>query len=432
MPNGLIAILIVFVLLFVAVAAVPGVATNAGPLLLYLVVAVAALFLVPALRRLVVLLVVAALFTSMMYSAVNTQYQEAKRTVSSATSAPRAMLETVKETLFGPGVWHRDEKQLSWEDSLLLGYRRFEGTPFVQGAADRCCIDSNDITQGAIGDCWMLASLGALAVTSPGTVARAIRDNGDGTYDVTLYRKEGSKDAASFTPEIIRVDNLFPAYRWPFFMWPGTAAPVYAQIGDTGSDGTAELWVLVLEKAFALRNLGYSSIHGGLGYDALEVMTGRPSIGVLPASIPRSRLASLLSSLHASGYAITAGTLADEAQLPSLSPSTRDLFKRGPDQKLVTQHEYFVRRFDAATETLEMGNPHGNVDGAPHIPADAGSVSRGLQPGLLQPSRARGGSRGLPMFVMVLMVAAVDSERPQTTEQRATGCAIAGEKARAQ
>jgi len=390
MPSGFIGFLVVVVLLFVAVGAVPGLATSAGPLFLFLVIGVAALVLIPGLRRLVIGLVVVALLAALALSAVNTQVQQAKNTISSATSVPGAMLEAIGDTLFGPGVSLEDNRGLAWLDSLTKGYRRFEGTPFVRGDGDRCCIDPNDITQGFLGDCWMLASLGALALTSPGTIANAIRDNGDGTYDVTLYRKQGSQDRPSFVPEVIRVDNLFPALRWPFYMMPGNdTAPLYARTGDSGLDGTAELWVMVIEKAFAQRDAGYPTVHGGLGYDALEVMTGRPSTGVNPRTVSRARLASLLNSLHGSGYAITAGTLTDD-ELSSAPAETRGLFA-GPGQTLVTEHEYFVRDYDAAAETLVMGNPHGAFAERPTFSLTLDQFQRGFgQVAFNRPATAAG------------------------------------------
>jgi len=54
--------------------------------------------------------------------------------------------------------------------------------------ASDCCISAKNIVQGAIGDCYFMASLGAVATWSPGTIQNAIRDNQNGTYTVTLFK----------------------------------------------------------------------------------------------------------------------------------------------------------------------------------------------------------------------------------------------------
>ena len=48
-------------------------------------------------------------------------------------------------------------------------------------------VNPDDVSQGALGDCWYIASLQAVARSNPRIIEEAITDNGNGTYTVRLY-----------------------------------------------------------------------------------------------------------------------------------------------------------------------------------------------------------------------------------------------------
>src|SRR5256885_11730411 len=54
------------------------------------------------------------------------------------------------------------------------------GDVFVRG------VSASDVGQGNLGDCFFLSSLAAVAGTRPELLKRAIRENRDGTFTVTL------------------------------------------------------------------------------------------------------------------------------------------------------------------------------------------------------------------------------------------------------
>ncbi|MET0910817.1 MAG: C2 family cysteine protease, partial [Ilumatobacteraceae bacterium] len=92
-----------------------------------------------------------------------------------------------------------------------------------------------DIDQGDLGDCWFLASLGAISQSDPGWITRHIRDNGDGTHTVTLYDRTGDGE---YEPVEITVDGDFPV--------DADGDPVYSQPAAGN-----ETWAMLYEKAFA-------------------------------------------------------------------------------------------------------------------------------------------------------------------------------------
>ncbi len=67
-------------------------------------------------------------------------------------------------------------------------YEDFEkGIPFVKGEGDEHAVDANDVKQGALGDCYLIAGMAAVARANPKAIQDLIKDNNDGTFDVTLY-----------------------------------------------------------------------------------------------------------------------------------------------------------------------------------------------------------------------------------------------------
>jgi len=118
-------------------------------------------------------------------------------------------------------------------------------------------IDPCDIKQGALGDCYLLCCLSVLA-ERPNLVERLIITedfNHEGCYAIWLC------DAGTWRSVI--VDDYFP-YN------PKTKLPAF-----TKSNGP-ELWVLLLEKAYAKLFGGYDVIEGGLPHYALKDLTGAP------------------------------------------------------------------------------------------------------------------------------------------------------------
>jgi hypothetical protein len=143
---------------------------------------------------------------------------------------------------------------------------------FLTEPGDPGDVRDTDINQGSIGDCFLLSSIGEIARIKPDMIKHMIKDNKDGTYTVTLYQREsgfwaGVKSAFSgpeFKPVQVTVDGNFPG--------PGSAN---AQPGQDNAGGKHEIWVQVIEKAYAKLHGGYSGIdHGGSPVDAMEALTG--------------------------------------------------------------------------------------------------------------------------------------------------------------
>jgi len=130
-----------------------------------------------------------------------------------------------------------------------LHYKDFADRPLFANAGP----SANDIDQNALGDCWLLASMGAVADADPNTIRQTVVSLGDGTYAVRL----GGNN-------FYRVDAELPtisAASWTL---------TYAGLGIDNS-----LWGAVVEKAYTHHRSGadtYASVASGPSTEGLRGM----------------------------------------------------------------------------------------------------------------------------------------------------------------
>ncbi|MBD5784999.1 hypothetical protein IF650_02280 [Cellulosimicrobium terreum] len=113
---------------------------------------------------------------------------------------------------------------------------------------DDNAIDPNEINQQTLGDCWLLAALGAVASDDPQWIRDHMQLNPDGTWTVTMY-KDGEPVEITVEPEVASQGAMDPN-------------------GDPS-------WVSIYEKAAAEYWGGeYEDLDGGYSSDAFEAITG--------------------------------------------------------------------------------------------------------------------------------------------------------------
>jgi len=168
--------------------------------------------------------------------------------------------------------------------SSAKGYADFSNNPlFVNGPK------VSDINQGAVGDCYFLASLASIANGNPMLLQQAVTPLGDGTYAVRFYR---------YGQEVyLRVDGYLPV--------TSGRQLAYAKTGQGGAT-----WVAIMEKAYAFfRSAGnsYASISGGWMANACTDLTGLGTTSLAAAGSASSVYAFLQTQL-ADGKAVTAAS----------------------------------------------------------------------------------------------------------------------------
>ncbi len=202
---------------------------------------------------------------------------------------------------------------------------------FEKGKLDAADIDPNDVEQGAIGDCYFMSAIAAVAQANPQAIKNLIKDNGDGSYDVTLYSK---KDKLSLTPTIVKVKPQFPV--------DAAGKPVYAGAGDK------EVWVMIMEKAYAKLNGTYNDIgEGGYIEEGLEAITGKEAANYWLSEYKDKDLVALIQKTLADKKPITAATKGGGEE-PFKSKSGCTVYKG---------HAYSITSVDATR--IKLQNPWG-------------------------------------------------------------------------
>ena len=119
-------------------------------------------------------------------------------------------------------------------------------------------ISPQDIGQGAVGDCWLLASFAA-AAEQPLIIQHCFLEKEfqpSGLYHVRLF------DGPSQSWRTIAVDHRLPKLQGNYL--------------STAPNG-GELWVGLLEKAVAKMRGSYHAMEGGFASFGFEMLTGQPS-----------------------------------------------------------------------------------------------------------------------------------------------------------
>ena len=207
---------------------------------------------------------------------------------------------------------------------------RIKGKAFVKGKDDSK-IDPNDVKQGSIGDCWLMAAMAAIARVKPQAIERLIktRDKKRGLYDVTIYIRKEKRNI----PQVITVNDRFP-------IKTNGQKPPRAKQGDKN-----ELWVMLIEKAYAVHLGSYQALKGGHSYKAMEALTGK-----------KSRIYKINKINNINNFIKTRLDVGH----PLVASSSKDKVNSSTDKfKLLTteNHAYVVLGIDSST--IKLHNPWG-------------------------------------------------------------------------
>ena len=175
-------------------------------------------------------------------------------------------------------------------------------------------ISPNDILQGRLGNCYFLSALSALA-EFPQRIMNC--------FDTQDYQESGKYTVKLFDsgiPITVTVDDYFPC----------TSEGKIAFSGPRTESGVTEIWVLILEKAWAKRFGSYWAIDKGAIEDVLRDLTGAPCENLL---IEDSDLWHKVHSANKRNFIVTAARLSDEND-----DQEREVSEKG----LVNFHAYAV------------------------------------------------------------------------------------------
>ncbi|CAD2214018.1 calpain-like cysteine peptidase [Angomonas deanei] len=221
-------------------------------------------------------------------------------------------------------------------------------------------IHPDDIEQGQLGDCWLMCSIAVVAESKtmiedifrhPVSKSKMKKEQAAGGYRVWLNK--GGKWMN------VMVDNYFPTFNCAILFGRSTEGPF-------------ELWVSLLEKAYAKVHGSYASIIGGSALDALKDLTGFPVYSfedVWNAAASNEEKADLffreLLVWHRKGYLISLSTPGQDTSKYNVGAKANDASFEEKYRRagLGTGHAYSVmqvRQFYAPNlKMLQIRNPWG-------------------------------------------------------------------------
>jgi len=175
---------------------------------------------------------------------------------------------------------------------------------YLTEPGDTVAISPNDLHQDGLGDCFLISSIGELAMTHASSITNMIKVNANGTETVTLYEEaSGALPTPGYTGAFKAVtevvNNVF------------NANSVNSAAGQDVVNGVKETWPQVIEQAVAQLNGGISAIaNGGYPFVAMEELTGKAATWIYnPAStMTGAQLFSTLSADVKAGDMLTFDT----------------------------------------------------------------------------------------------------------------------------
>lgn len=241
----------------------------------------------------------------------------------------------------------------------------FEYAPFPVEAVGEVAL--TDVAQGYLGDCSLMAVLGAVAHTRPDLLrASIVADPERGVYRVRLFEE---REDGGYRGRWVEVDGHLPT------RGDDRSDPVYAQ------DPGRALWPAIVEKALAQLHGSYEDLQetGSIG-EALWRITGLdPGYTMLDDTTSDEELVQLLRVIEKRRMPLT---LASE--LPAADATSYVLSE---SKRVFGNHTYV---FEGVTDAglIELYNPWGQDHPEPLTPAE---VKRYFTAGLLvDPRQAEG------------------------------------------
>lgn len=292
----------------------------------------------------------------------------------------------------GDGIWQwekeenvtsgNEESTFDTQEGSKLAYKSHTGTPLTHKG-----IQPEDIQQNEIGDCYLLAAMGALAQPKTRHLIEEMLVEKEQVIEVTLYQ-DG-------VPVVVEVDKklLVRKYLSQTDINGMTSTPPNQYIT---ADASQELWVAIIEKAYAklksntktdekdkpipTKDKGgdYTDIIGGDPHDAMQTLVGNRlqdnylyldeagnfsdapterkfSPNIKLQELPIADVQAIILAAHKAGYPMTVSTPDVYEGMEGLTH--RHLVQVDKEAYMYFAHGYVLLEADEAGVTLL--NPHG-------------------------------------------------------------------------
>lgn len=228
------------------------------------------------------------------------------------------------------------------DNALYTNASRSDGPPVIWRRIQHPTLFSDgisplDVQQGALGDCWFLAALAAVA-EFPELIKEIFAEssyNEYGVYEISCFKN-------GLQTQVI-IDDLFPCD-------PTTGEPCYSHTK------TNELWVILLEKAWAKLHGSYEQLESGMPHQAIMDLCGGPSKYINLQREWTPNLFETLCKWDNCGYIMCAGT-------PGVDDMTKSKARR-PKGGIVPGHAYTLlsAKQKGDIKLVKLRNPWGTYE----------------------------------------------------------------------
>lgn len=284
----------------------------------------------------------------------------------------------------------------------LVDYGEINGDVFVQPRWwefwKEAKPNSDEVSQGGVGDCFLMASLAALSVKDPDVLKKMIRMHKKTQATWVSFYEDGK-------PVLVGpVDNLYPVYK-PGVKQNGKDIGGQSAFAQTIGGPPPPKWPLIIEKAYTIkfRKNSYGDLNmGGHPSDAMTAITGRSSqwfvvdkkepqfkseldfseilkwdlagqpiiIGTkhkpnggckTPTVGPPTAAQTAAEAAAAAGGELTDSICTDPLyDRDNCTADSKDPVCKGADKAVLAGgHAYWIRKVDAANKTVTLANPWG-------------------------------------------------------------------------
>lgn len=216
-------------------------------------------------------------------------------------------------------------------------YKPVNGSLFVNGPS------SNDVQQGMVGDCYLMAALASIADKDPKSITDSIVSNGDNTWTVVFVNNIRRLD-------YVVVDNMLPVSK------VGGQA-YYASFGYSNTDPRNELWVALMEKAYVQWNETGQTRQGNTvnSYDAISGGWSH---------VVYAQLFLSTNNTYESG-GVTYGSnfkTSEKLLIDALASGKAVCVSRYMNPSRTSGHAYFLKSYSPSTGKFYLKNPWGHSD----------------------------------------------------------------------
>jgi len=253
-------------------------------------------------------------------------------------------------------------KEIEWQRAVAYFESKLTAEQSKEGVRVKLFedgVEPKDVAQGGLGDCWLISALACMSEHEGllRTIFKTQEFNERGKYSVRLYDGRAKKWT------VVTVDDNLPLLK-------GSTSLLFAQ--PKGQ----ELWVVLIEKAFAKFCGDYASLDGGNEIWAFEALTGDPVHCLLrkPEGWIRHDLAHMEGAIRKIGLRKMKEVYTDEQtfgllrtyikQKALLTASIASDGEQKQDTGLVAGHAYSIldaKRFDKVS-LIQLRNPWGSFE----------------------------------------------------------------------